>query len=363
MMPASSLARKLIHIDMDAFFASVEQRDNPYYQGKPLVVGGTPDKRGAVAAASYEARRYGIHSAMPSRLAYQKCRHLIFVPPRFEVYKAVSEQIREIFYRYTDLVEPVSLDEAYLDVTVNRLEIPSATLIAQQLKAAIREETGLTASAGVSCNKFLAKMASGANKPDGLYLIVPEEAAVFVETLAIEKFHGIGAVTAAKMQRMGIHIGSDLRERSLEELVGRFGRAGHYFYNIARGIDEREVNPNRIRKSLGVETSFAEDLEDREVMLGELEKLVLALKERLDTHDAAGSTLTLKVKYADYRQQTRTRTVDSSLVEVERIRAMAKELFALVEVEGQKVRLFGLAVSNLRSEAKIEDAVQLRLPV
>ncbi|MBC8120900.1 MAG: DNA polymerase IV, partial [Gemmatimonadaceae bacterium] len=293
----------------------------------------------------------------------QKCRHLIFVPPRFEVYKAVSEQIREIFYRYTDLVEPVSLDEAYLDVTINRLEIPSATLIAQQIKASIQVETKLTASAGVSCNKFLAKMASGKNKPDGLCVILPEEAAAFVETLAIEKFHGVGEVTAAKMQQMGIRTGADLRAHPLEELVKHFGRAGHYFYGIARGIDEREVIPNRVRKSLGVETSFAQDLEERGVMLGELEKLALALKERLDEHGAAGHTLTLKLKYADYRQLTRSKTVGQLIVEVENIRSLAMELFALVEVEQQKVRLLGLAVSNLRSELSTDDAVQLRLPV
>ncbi|MBC8121556.1 MAG: DNA polymerase IV [Gemmatimonadaceae bacterium] len=362
-MPQSHVVRKLIHIDMDAFFASVEQRDNPEYQGKPLVVGGTPDRRGAVAAASYEARRYGIHSAMPSRLAYQKCRHLIFVPPRFEVYKAVSEQIREVFYRYTELVEPVSLDEAYLDVTINKRDMPSATQIAQEIKSAIRIETGLSASAGVSCNKFLAKMASGVNKPDGLYVILPEQVAAFVEALAIEKFHGIGKVTAARMQQLSIQTGADLRSHPLEELVRHFGKAGHYFYGIARGIDEREVNPNRMRKSLGVETSFAVDLEDRKVMLRELEKLVLALKERLEAQSASGSTLTLKLKYADYRQLTRSKTVGYAIVEVETIRLMARELFALVEVEQQKVRLLGLSVSNLRSEPSLDEAVQLRLEV
>jgi DNA polymerase IV len=362
-MPLSSTIRKIIHIDMDAFFASVEQRDNPQYQGKPLVVGGTPDQRGAVAAASYEARKYGIHSAMPSRLAYQKCRHLIFVPPRFEAYKAVSEQIQEVFYRYTDLVEPVSLDEAYLDVTSNKTENPSATLIAQEIKATIREETGLTASAGVSCNKFLAKMASGINKPDGLFVILPEAAAAFVEKLPIGKFHGVGDVTAAKMQQLGIHTGADLRERSLEELVGYFGKNGHYFYGIARGIDAREVNPNRIRKSLGVETSFSEDLEDREAMLIELEKLVAMLKERLDKYDAVGFTLTLKLKYADYRQLTRSRTQTTVIADIEMIRSMAMALFATIEVNQQKVRLLGLTVSNLCGEKITDNSVQLKLEV
>ncbi len=355
--------RKIIHIDMDAFFASVEQRDNPQYQGKPLVVGGTPDQRGAVAAASYEARKYGIHSAMPSRLAYQKCRHLIFVPPRFEAYKAVSEQIQEVFYRYTDLVEPVSLDEAYLDVTSNKTENPSATLIAQEIKAAIRKETSLTASAGVSCNKFLAKMASGINKPDGLFVILPEAAAAFVEKLPIGKFHGVGEVTATKMQQLGIQTGSDLRERSLDELVGHFGKNGHYFYGIARGIDEREVNPNRIRKSLGVETSFSEDLEDREAMLVELEKLVVMLKNRLDKYDQFGFTLTLKLKYADYRQLTRSRTLTSVITDIEMLRTMALALFATLEVEQKKVRLLGLTMSNLRSDQATDDGLQLSLGI
>jgi DNA polymerase IV len=362
-MPLSSTIRKIIHIDMDAFFASVEQRDNPHYQGKPLVVGGTPDKRGAVAAASYEARKYGIHSAMPSRLAYQKCRHLIFVPPRFEVYKAVSDQIQEVFYHYTDLVEPVSLDEAYLDVTSNKIENPSATLIAQEIKAAIHEETGLTASAGVSCNKFLAKMASGINKPNGLFVILPEEAAAFVEKLPIAKFHGVGEVTATKMQQLGIQTGADLRERSLDELVSHFGKIGHYFHGIARGIDEREVNPNRIRKSLGVETSFSDDLEDREAMLVELEKLVTMLKKRLDKYDAVGFTLTLKLKYADYRQLTRSRTLTSVITDIEMIRSIALALFATLEVEQQKVRLLGLTMSNLLSEQATDGEVQLRLDV
>lgn len=362
-MPQSNAGRKLIHIDMDAFFASVEQRDNPEYRGKPLVVGGTPDRRGAVAAASYEARRYGIHSAMPSRLAYQKCRHLIFVPPRFEVYKAVSEQIREVCYRYTELVEPVSLDEAYLDVTINKRDMASATQIACAIKAAIWSETGLTASAGVSCNKFLAKMASGVNKPDGLYVILPEQAEAFVETLEIEKFHGVGEVTAARMRQINIRTGADLRTYALEDLVRHFGKAGYYFYDIARGTDEREVNPNRVRKSVGVEMSFAKDLEEREEMLGELSKLVMSLKERLDEHDTSGYTLTLKLKYADYQQQTRSRTVAYPITEVEHIRSIAVELFTSVGVEQRKVRLLGLSASNLRSEPGADEGLQLRLEV
>ena len=230
--------RKIVHVDMDAFFASVEQRDEPSYRGKPLVVGGSPDRRGAVAAASYEARKFGIHSAMPSRTAYHRCPELIFVRPRFEVYRAVSEQIREIFYRYTDLVEPLSLDEAYLDVTTNKKEMPSATIIAKEIQASIYEETGLTASAGVSINKFLAKMASGMNKPHGLFLIAPEDAEAFVENLPIGKFHGIGEVTAQKMHRLGIQSGVDLKQWSEADLVQHFGKVGRFYYRIARAQDE-----------------------------------------------------------------------------------------------------------------------------
>ncbi|HEY9663708.1 MAG TPA: DNA polymerase IV, partial [Allocoleopsis sp.] len=273
--------RKVIHVDMDAFYASVEQRDQPRYRGKPIVVGGRPEQRGTVATASYEARQYGIHSAMPSRTARQLCPHLIFVPPRFEVYRGISAQIREIFYRYTDLVEPVALDEAYLDVTENKLNIPSATWIAQAIQTSIYAETGLTASAGVSINKFLAKIASGMNKPSGLFLIAPTEAAAFVEHLPIEQFHGIGEVTAGKMHQLGIMQGADLKQWSEADLVRHFGKPGQFFYRIARAQDNRPVNPNRERKSIGVETSFAVDLDSHAAAIEELGKLVPLLKERL----------------------------------------------------------------------------------
>lgn len=248
--------RKIIHIDMDAFYASVEQRDHPELQGKPVVVGGRPEQRGAIAAASYEARRYGIHAAMPSRTAIQKCSHLIFLKPRFEAYRAVSEQIREIFFDYTDSVEPLSLDEAYLDVTTDKLNIGSAVAIARQIKQRIHLELGLTASAGISINKFLAKIASDIDKPDGLFLIAPHEAQAFVEQLPIEKFYGVGPATSSKMKAHGIETGADLKKWKREKLIATFGKVGDYYYRVARAEDNRPVNPNRIRKSIGSERSF-----------------------------------------------------------------------------------------------------------
>lgn len=351
--------RKIIHIDMDAFFASVEQRDNPGYQGKPIVVGGSPEQRGAVAAASYEARKYGIHSAMPSCIAKQRCPHLIFVKPRFEVYKQVSQQIRDIFHRYTDLVEPLSLDEAYLDVTNNKLDLPLATTIAREIKQAIRSETHLTASAGVSINKFLAKIASGLNKPDGLTLIPPDRAEAFVETLPIEKFYGVGDATATKMKALGIHTGADLKQWSEVDLMERFGKAGQFYYRVARGQDDRAVNPNRVRKSIGAEQSFAEDLSDLETMYTELADLSRQVKERMDRHQRYGYTLTLKVKYADYEQITRSRTGEQLLQSADAIYNLAKELLLLHLDTQRKVRLLGITVSNLLEPSQSLSYVQL----
>jgi DNA polymerase-4 len=289
--------RKIIHVDMDSFYASVEQRDYTCYRGKALVVGGKPHQRGVVVAASYEARKFGIHSAMPSRIAYQKCPSLIFVPPRFEVYRAISAQINAIFKHYKDLVEPVALDEAYLDVTQNKLGLPYAITIAKLIKAAILTETNLTATAGVSFNKFLAKMASGINKPNGLTVILPEHAQDFVEALPIEKFHGIGQVTATKMHNLGIRTGADLKQQSVANLVQHFGKVGHFYYKIARAEDERMVEPNRIRKSIGAETSFIENLSEPELIIHELEVIAQTLQHRLDSHQALGRTITLKVKF------------------------------------------------------------------
>lgn len=339
--------RKIIHVDMDAFFASVEQRDHPAYRGRPLVVGGKPEQRGAVAAASYEARRYGIHSAMPSRLAQQRCPQLLFVTPRFEVYRSVSQQIQAIFQRYTDLVEPLSLDEAYLDVTQNKMGLTSAMAIARAIKQAIKADTHLTASAGVSCNKFLAKMASGLEKPDGLSLITPEQAQTFVAALPIARFYGVGAVTAQKLQALGIHTGADLREWSEADLVQRFGKSGRYFYRVARAEDDRPVNPHRIRQSIGAEQSFANDLETVESMTAALETIAVEVAARMTTHQRYGHTLTLKVKYADYQQITRTQTVPDCLQTSERLYHLAAALLHEHLDRFRKVRLLGLTVSNL----------------
>jgi len=360
-----SQVRKIIHIDMDAFFASVEQRDFPQYRGKALVVGGSPDSRGVVAAASYEARKFGIFSAMPARTALQKCPDLIFARPRFEVYRAVSEQIREIFYRYTDLVEPLSLDEAYLDVTVNKSAMTSATLIAREIKNCIRSELNLTASAGVSINKFLAKTASAVNKPDGLHLIKPDEAVQFVEQLAIEKFYGIGQVTAEKMRQAGVFNGADLKTWSEVDLVRKFGKAGHFYYNIVRGIDNRPVEPNRVRKSIGAEESFAHDLSDRHSYQSALEEIAATLKKRMEKSETSGRTLTLKVKYGDYQQVTRSRTFVESIAvdDMSATIKVAMELLDTTEVEQKNARLLGLSLSNLDCERELANAdyVQLSL--
>jgi DNA polymerase IV len=348
---------------MDAFFASVEQRDQPSYRGKPLVVGGSPQNRGVVAAASYEARQFGIYSAMPSRTAIQRCPHLIFVRPRFDAYKEISEQIRDIFHRYTDLVEPLSLDEAYLDVTVNKRGLPSAMLIAREIKSCILEETKLTASAGVSINKFLAKTASAVNKPDGLFLIPPDKAESYAEELPIEKFYGIGRVTAEKMRNAGVFTGADLKRWTEVDLVKRFGKIGSFYYHIVRGHDDRLVTPNRARKSVGAEESFAEDLADRQAMQAALEEIAQTLKVRIDSSNACGKTLTLKVKYADYQQVTRSRTVSEPILEAREMMRIAMELLGSTEVDVRNVRLLGLSLSNLDGECESEsdDCVQLTL--
>ncbi|GAB4382096.1 MAG: DNA polymerase IV [Elainellaceae cyanobacterium] len=353
------LGRKIIHVDMDAFFASVEQRDQPRYRGKPIVVGGSPAKRGAVAAASYEARRYGIHSAMPSRTAYQKCPHLIFVPPRYEVYRAVSQQIRAIFYQYTHLVEPLALDEAYLDVTENKLGIASATWVAQEIKQRIYEETRLTASAGVSVNKFLAKIASGMQKPDGLFVIPPEAAESFIEQLAIEKFYGVGQVTAAKMHALGIFTGADLKQWTEFDLVQQFGKTGHYYYKLVRVQDDRPVQPNRIRKSVSAENSFDPDLTDRPLIVSALSAIAQTLKQRLEQQHIIGRTLTLKVKYADYQQITRSKTLIDPIVDLDIVLALANELLLLTDIDRKAVRLLGLTISNLVGEEVEEEFKQL----
>ena len=355
-----SVIRKIIHIDMDAFYASVEQRDNPEYKGKPLVVGGS-GTRGVVAAASYEARKYGIHSAMPSKTAAKKCPFLIFARPRFDVYKQVSDQIRNIFFEYTDLVEPLSLDEAYLDVTHHKKGKPSATLIAIEIKKRIYEETGLTASAGISINKFLAKVASDYKKPNGLYLIKPSDAETFVENLPIEKFFGIGKVTAEKMHKMNINSGADLKKISEYDLIKHFGKAGSYYYHIARAIDNRQVEPERARKSVGAENTFSTDISDVQEMMFELEDIAKVLFNRLKKSNSFGKTLTLKVKFHDFRQITRSKTYNSEISDYDVLWRASMDIFNSVDFDNHKVRLLGLSVSNLPSEINPNTPLQLTI--
>jgi len=345
--------RKIIHVDMDAFFASVEQRDQPELKGKPLIVGGQPNSRGVVAACSYEARKFGIHSAMASSRAYRLCPQAIFVRPRFEAYREASDKIREIFWRYASEVEPLSLDEAYLDVTYTEAFNGSATLIAKAIKQEIFDETQLTASAGISYNKFLAKIASDMDKPNGLYLIRPEQGQDFVSKLPIGKFHGIGPATEAKMKNLGIHTGHDLRQKTLTELTERFGKSGQYYYNIARAIDERPVRSQRIRKSLGKETTFAEDI----LSVPELTNILIGLSEQviasLNKHNMQGRTVTVKVKYADFQQVTRAQTLDHSIGFAD-LKEWIPKLLARTEAGYKPVRLVGLSLSGFEVPVVVE---------
>ncbi|UBM57316.1 DNA polymerase IV [Marinilongibacter aquaticus] len=351
--------RKIIHIDMDAFFASVEQNDNPELRGKPVAVGGSAE-RGVVAAASYEARKFGVRSAMPSKTAARLCPELVFVFPRFDRYKFVSNQIREVFHEYTDLVEPLSLDEAFLDVTENHFQMEVATEIAMEIKKKIKAKTNLTASAGVSFNKFLAKTASDINKPDGLFVIKPAQALDFVAQLEVRKFFGIGKVTAERMQSMGIFTGLDLRQCTREFLVKHFGKAGNYYFDISRGEDRREVNPNRIRKSVGVENTFSEDLLDYESMERELLDLSENLWKRLLRSKAKGKTLTLKVKFSDFEQITRSRSGQWPFESQEMIENVGSEMLKALQPMSKGVRLIGLTVSNLL-DSNDESGEQLKL--
>lgn len=338
--------RKIIHIDMDAFYASVEQRDNPAYRGKPVIVGGSPEGRGVVATASYEAREFGVRSAMPSRQALQLCPHAIFVRPRFDAYKEASRQIRAIFKRYTDLIEPLSLDEAFLDVTEDKQNINSAIVIAEQIMKAIADELQLTASAGVSVNKFVAKIASDMKKPNGLTFIGPSRIAGFMETLPVEKFFGVGKVTAAKMKGMGLHTGADLKKLSEAELRQRFGKIGGFFYRIVRGIDERPVQPHREAKSLAAEDTFSQDLTNAEEMHAELDRITGLVCERLSRYQLQGRTITLKIKYADFRIITRSRSFAGPQSAPEAISQAAKELLDSAMPFPKGIRLLGISVSN-----------------
>lgn len=350
---------------MDAFYASIEQRDNPEYRGKPIAVGGSPEGRGGVVAtASYEARKYGVRSAMPSKRALVLCPQIIFVRPRFEVYKAVSVHIREIFLRYTDLIEPLSLDEAFLDVTHDKQHIGSAIDIAKLIKQAIQDELQLTASAGVSINKFVAKIASDIQKPDGLTFIGPSRIQRFMENLPVEKFFGVGKVTADKMKRLGLHTGADLKKLTEAELVRHFGKPGRFFYKIVRGIDDREVQPHRETKSVGAEDTFPVDLTTEEEMHAELDKLSLIVATRLEKHQLLGRTVTLKIKFNDFKQITRSHSFTEGINDRKTIISTAKELLALDDIEKKPVRLLGISLSNFgdskgQTSADIDE--QLRL--
>ena len=348
---AGARQRKVIHIDMDAFYASVEQRDNPDLRGKPVAVGSSRE-RGVVAAASYEARKFGVRSAMPSVTAKRKCPELIFVRHRFDVYKAVSQQIRAIFADYTPLIEPLSLDEAYLDVTENLKGIDSATQIAEEIRARIKAETQLTASAGVSYNKFLAKLASDQNKPDGLFVITPKMGPGFVETLDVGRFHGIGPATKAKMNGLGIATGADLRAQSMEVLRQHFGKSGPYYYWISRGVDERPVRPDRIRKSAGAENTFSEDVFTSGEAEIELQPIVAKVWRYCDRSGIRGRTVTLKVKYADFQIITRSRTLAQPVANHDELAQVSMELLDALFPVPKGIRLLGVTLSSLGEDAE-----------
>jgi DNA polymerase IV len=350
--------RKIIHVDMDAFYASVEQRDNPELRGRPVAVGHGA-KRGVVAAASYEARAFGVRSAMPSTTAMRQCAELVFVPPRFEVYRAVSQQIRAIFATYTALIEPLSLDEAYLDVTENRRGLPTAWATAKDIRARILQDTGLTASAGVSYNKFLAKLASGQRKPNGQFVITPEMGADFITSLPVAKFHGVGPVTAAKMQRLGIQTGADLRAKSLAFLQQHFGKSAAWYLGIANGEDDRPVVADRPRKSSGSETTFERDL----IASDEIEAGVEAMADEVwrwcDKANAFGRTVTVKVKFADFQQVTRSRSFSTLIARHDLLRQASVELVRTLLPAAKGVRLLGVTVSNFDSAAAQPDELPL----
>lgn len=346
---------------MDAFYASVEQLDNPELRNKPVAVGGN-SQRGVVAAASYEARKFGVKSAMPSAKAAMQCPELIFVPPRFARYKELSIQIRDIFFEYTDLVEPLSLDEAYLDVTINKIGLNSATLIAKEIKRRIKEQTGLIASAGISYNKFLAKTASDLDKPDGLSIILPEEAEEFVAKLPVHRFHGFGRVTAEKMVKAGIFTGKDLRKKSLEDLKLRYGKAGQYYYNICRGVDARIVQPSRKTKSVSAERTFNENLYDREDVIYEIIRIAgIAFSRYEKAKVATGHTLTIKIKFSDFQQVTRSKTNESGITTENQFQDIATDLFTEELLRPEGIRLIGVGISNFKEEPESEPISQLTL--
>ncbi|HRN17623.1 MAG: DNA polymerase IV [Trueperaceae bacterium] len=351
--------RKIVHVDMDAFFASVEQRDAPELKGRPVAVGGSGD-RAVVAAASYEARRFGVHSALPMRRALALCPDLVVVPPRFEAYRAVSREVREIFHRYSDLVEPLALDEAYLDVTHPLSGPPSATLIARAIKADVLRETGLTASAGVAGGKFLAKVASGMRKPDGLTVILPDEARAFIARLPIERFHGVGPRTAERMRALGITNGAELRARPVEELEQHFGKHGRFFHQMANGHDDRPVEPNRERKSIGSETTLERDLERRADLEPILRELCEEVALHLDRHGLVGRTVTVKLRFSDFRTITRSRTLEEPVTDGSALRAAAEGLAFETDRPRLPIRLLGVTVAQLAPAGSL--VFQERIP-
>ena len=342
--------RKIIHVDMDAFYASVEQLDNPELRGKPIAVGGS-SQRGVVAAASYEARKFGVRSAMSSVIAKRNCPELIFVKARFDRYKEISQKIRAVFFEYTDLVEPLSLDEAYLDVTINKKGNPSASSIATEIRYRILQETGLNASAGISINKFIAKVASDINKPNGQKTVNPEEVLQFLEALDIRKFYGVGKVTAEKMYKLGIFTGKDLKTKQIEFLDNHFGKSGSYYYNVVRGIHKSEVKPHRIPKSVGAERTFNKNLSSEIFMLERLEHIATELERRLKKTNIAGKTVTLKIKYSDFTLNKRSKTLLYYIASKDLILETAKELLYQEELQNS-VRLLGISLANLNTDKK-----------
>ncbi len=362
MSQTESPQRKVIHVDMDAFYASVEQRDNPSLRGRPVAVGGSK-ARGVVAAASYEARTFGVKSAMPSVTASRRCPDLVFVSPRFDVYQAVSRQIRAIFADYTDLIEPLSLDEAYLDVTEDIRGLGSARAIAEEIRARIKADTGLTASAGVSYNKFIAKLASDQNKPDGLCVIPPHKGAAFVASLPVRRFHGVGPVTAARMERLGILTGADLRAQSIDMLRANFRSSADYLFNAARGVDNRPVRVNRASKSVGAERTFDRDYSDREDLVAQLDRVADAAWVRIDRHHVRGRTVTLKMRYTDFHTITRARSFPSPLLDKAGFLAAGIALLDTQLPVDSGIRLLGLTLSGISDEDEVETVEQPALPL
>ena len=350
--------RKIIHIDMDAFYASVEQMDNPALRGKPVAVGGS-ENRGVVSAASYEARKFGVRSAISGVLAKKYCPEIIFVRPRFDRYKEISGKIHKIFHEYTDLVEPLSLDEAYLDVTQNKKGNPSASLLAQEIRLRILNEVGLTASAGISVNKFVAKIASDINKPNGQKTVNPDEILSFLEELPIRKFYGVGKVTTEKMYQLGIFTGADLKTKSEEFLEKHFGKSGAFYYKVVRGIHNSEVKSSRVTKSVAAEHTFDVNLSSEIFMLEQLERIATSLEKRLKKHNISGKTVTLKIKYSDFTQQTRSKTLPYFISDKSLILETVEELLYQEKMK-DSVRLLGISLSNLNTEEKKAVVVQLK---